>query len=286
MFKNILVPVSSEHYSKKVIKRSIQLAETFNSEVHIIYIIEETPHHQMEKYSDAHLTYHDRKETHHDLLKKQRKTANDILFKYAEQIFEQKNIKMKHTWVHGEFSTTIQNELEKNTYDLILMGYEKGTMIDYRLLDETSKTPIWIEGGGHHKSILAICSNLAPNQKVPPISIKLAQELQWSLSMLYIIDTQDAVEVDINGKRSTKKPKRDLLFQGQTFTEEMKQNNIHVKTVEGPLEQQTIKEAKNIEAGLIIIGREQKKRGLLGLPVKNIKRKITEKSKYSILFIN
>ena len=220
MFKNILVPVSSEHYSKKVIERSIFIAETFQSNVHILYIIEETPHHQMEKYSDAHLTYHDRTETHQDLLKKQRKTADDILFKYAEQIFERKNINMKHTWVHGEFSTTINNQLKKNNYDIIIMEYEKGCMIDYRALDEI-KIPIWIEGGGENKSILAVCSNLAPNQKVPTISTELSKIFKWKLSMLYVTDTQDTVEVDINGKRSTKKPKRDLIFKGQNFVEQI-----------------------------------------------------------------
>jgi len=285
MFKKILVPVSSEYYSKEVINRSIFIAETFNSTVHILFIIEDTPLQQMEKSSDAHLTHYDRTETHQDLLYKQRKTADNILFEYANQIFKQKNQPMKHTILHGEFSTIVEQELEKNQYDLVIMGYEKGTMVDYRILNETL-TPLWIEGGGHHTSILAVCSNLAPNQKVPSISMKLANTFHWDLSMLYVIDTQDAVEVDTNGIRSTKKPIKELQFHGQTFTDEMKEKKFHVKTVEGSLEQQTIKEAKNMEAGLVIIGREQKKRGLLGIPVKNIKHKMVGKSKYSLLFIN
>ena len=285
MFNKILVPVSSEFYSREVIERSIFLANIFRSSVHILYIIEETPLQQMEKFSEAHLTQYDKTEAHHDLLYKQRKTADEILFEYAKQIFEQKNIIMKHTWVHGDFSPSVESELKKNSYDLVLMGYDKGSMIDYRILDQIT-IPLWIEGGGRNESILAVCSNLAPNQIVPSISEELSTKLNWPLSMLYVIDTQDTVEVDTNGMRSPKKQKKDLFFYSQNFVEKMNQKNIKVKTVEGSLEQQTIKEARNLEVGLVIIGREKKKRGLLGLPVKNIKQKMAEKSKFSLLFIN
>ena len=192
---------------------------------------------------------------------------------------------MTYTSSHGTLKTSLKHELEKNKYDLILMGYEKQCMIDYRFIDEIT-IPIWIDGGGYHKSILAICSNLAPNQKVPDISKKLSEAFKWNLFMLYIIDTQDSVTVDINGKRSTKKHKQDLLLSRQSFIQQMENKQITVKTVEGSFEQQTIKEANRIEAGLVIIGREQKQKGKFGLPVKNIKQKMAEKCKYSLLFIN
>ena len=66
----------------------------------------------------------------------------------------------------------------------------------------------------------------------------------------------------------------------------MHKNQIDVKTVQGSFEQQTVKEANALEAGLVIIGREQKERGILGFPVKKIKQRIAEKCKYSLLFIN
>ena len=40
MFKNILIPISSEFYTKDVLKRSIFLAEKFKSIINLIYIIE------------------------------------------------------------------------------------------------------------------------------------------------------------------------------------------------------------------------------------------------------
>jgi K+-sensing histidine kinase KdpD len=285
MFKNIIVPISSEFYSNKVIKRSLFLAETFQSTIHILYVIEENSLKQMNKFSDTHLTHYNRTETHQALLQNQRQTADTIIQDELQPMFKQKNITMKYSFVHGEYSTSIKNELTKNQYDLVLMGYEKQCLIDYRVIDEIT-IPIWIEGGGHHESMLAICSNLAPNQKVPALSIILSEAFNWELFMLYIIDSQDTVKVDENGKRSIRKPKQDLLIEGQQFVNKMQEEDIKVEMVQGSIEQQTIKAANKIEAGLIIIGREQKQKGILGLPVKKIKQKITEKCKYSILFLN
>lgn len=285
MFKKILVPVSSEFYSKDVLKRCIFLAEKFESTVHLVYIIEEKTLYQTNKKSDAHRTHYDRMETEHDIMNKQMQAADDIVFKDAKMLFEQKKIPFDHEVAKGEFSVVVSSELEKQKYDLIVMGYERGCMVNYRLLDNVD-VPIWIEAGGYHTSILAVCSNLAPNQKVPDLSRRLAQEWGWDLHMLYVVDVEDAVEVDVNGKRSERKPKRDLLFTGQTFVEDMSQKGIDVQTVQGSLEHETIKAAQSLEAGLVIIGREQKKRGKFGLPVRKLKQKMADRCKYSILFVN
>ena len=285
MFKKILVPVSSEFYSKDVFKRCIFLAEKFESTVHLVYIIEEKTLYQTNKKSDAHRTHYDRMETEHDIMNKQMQAADDIVFKDAKMLFEQEKIPFDHEVIKGEFSVVVSSELEKQKYDLIVMGYERGCMVNYRLLDDVD-VPIWIEAGGYHTSILAVCSNLAPNQKVPDFSIRLAQEFGWDLHMLYVVDVEDAVEVDVNGKRSERKPKRDLLFTGQTFVEDMSQKGIDVQTVQGSLEHETIKAAQSLEAGLVIIGREQKKRGKFGLPVRKLKQKMADRCKYSILFVN
>jgi len=285
MFKKILVPVSSEFYSKDVFKRCIFLADKFESTVHLVYIIEEKTLYQTNKKSDAHRTHYDRMETEHDIMNKQMQAADDIVFKDAKMLFEQEKIPFDHEVIKGEFSVVVSSELEKEQYDLIVMGYERGCMVNYRLLDDVD-VPIWIEAGGYHTSILAVCSNLAPNQKVPDFSIRLAQEFGWDLHMLYVVDVEDAVEVDVNGKRSERKPKRDLLFTGQTFVEDMSQKGIDVQTVQGSLEHETIKAAQSLEAGLVIIGREQKKRGKFGLPVRKLKQKMADRCKYSILFVN
>lgn len=285
MFKNILVPISSEYYSKDVIRRSMFLAETFSGTVHLVYIIEEKILDEMERRTDTHLTHYNRTETHQDILHQQRQTADDLIFQDAQHRLHKKNINMKTTIVQGEFSSVITREIEQNKYDLVMMSYERGSMIDYRLIYEID-IPIWIEAGGHHESILAVCSNLSPNQKVPELSMNLAQELEWDLKMIYITDVEDNVEVDEQGNRSSPKPIRELLFSRQEFIEQMKKKKIPVETVQGSLQKESIKAARKMGAGLVIIGREQKKRGKLGLPIRRVKQKIAERSKYSLLFIN
>jgi len=179
----------------------------------------------------------------------------------------------------------IKKEIEQNHYDLIVMGYEKKCFIDYRLIDEAN-IPLWIEYGIDNDSILAVCSNLSPNKKAPLISHQLSQLLGKKLRMIYIIDTEDPVIVDETGKRSDRKSREELIQNAQKFAAVMKEKSIHVEIVTGVFEKEIIKAIKETKPRLVIIGREQKKKGMFGLTVKNIKRKIAEHCKYSLLFMN
>lgn len=285
MFKNILVPISSEYYSKEVLERTAFLAEKFKSTINLIYIIEEKVLNQTDKLSNGYRTPDEIEETKKDIIREQKLTADNIVFNDANFFFKKKHIPFEEKIFEGEFSSVVKKETNKKEYNLILMGFEKECFLNYRLLDEL-KIPIWIQSKNEGKSILSVCSNLAPNQKVPDLSIKLSKLLGWDLNMLYVVDVEDSVQVDKNGKRSDKKPERDLLFTGQTFVEEMKNKGINVKLVKGSLEKVTLKAAEEINPNLIIVGREQKKKGILGLPIKHLKRKLAEKCKYSLLFVN
>ena len=77
-----------------------------------------------------------------------------------------------------------------------------------------------------------------------------------------------------------------MVFKGQNFVGEMKNRGVNVQLVKGSLEKEINKAAESINPNLIIVGREKKKKGTLGIPVKNIKRKLAEKCKYSIFFVN
>jgi nucleotide-binding universal stress UspA family protein len=285
MFKNILIPMSSEFYDKEILERSFILAEKFNSKVKLLYIIEEKTLNQTDKMQDPYRTPQDKAETKKEILAKQKQAASSIVFHDADYIFKNKEHLISGKIAEGEFSTIVKNELEETQYDLILMGFEKESILRYRLLEEVN-IPIWIEGKSDKPIILAVCSNLAPNQKVPEISIELSKALGWNLHMLYIVDIEDCVQVDQNCERSDKKPERDLMFNAQSFINHMKNKGITVTLTKGSLEKETIKTAKEINASLVIVGREQKRKGILGLPAKNIKKKIAEKSEYSILFVN
>jgi hypothetical protein len=285
MFENVLIPISSEFYSKEVLQRGAFLSEKYKSVINLIYIIEEKTLNQTDKLSNSYRTNYDIAETKNEIVRKQKQAANNIVFEDAKYFFQNKNISFQDKIVEGEFSSIVKNEIDKYNYDLILMGFEKGCMLNYRLLDDIN-IPVWIEAENKGKSILAVCSNLAPNKIVPEISLNLSDTLGWNLDMLYVVDMEDSVQVDENCKRSDKKSERDLIFKGQSFVSEMEKKGVNIDLIKGSLQKETTKAANRIDPNLVVLGRGQKKKGVLGLPVKNMKRKMAEKSKYSILFIN
>lgn len=285
MFKNILIPISSEFYSKDVLRRSVYLVDKFKSNVNLVYIIEEKTLDQADRISDSYRTSYEMKEIKKELIKKQKLAAYNIIFDDAKYFFKDKKIPIEEKIVEGEFSEVVKREIEKKDFDLILMGYEKECILNYRLLDDVN-IPVWIEGKSEGKSILAVCSNLAPNQRVPDVGLILSGALGWDLHMLYVVDVEDSVQVNDQCIRSDKQPEKNLLFCGQNFVEEMKNKGVTVELVKGSLEKETTKAADSINPNLVVMGREQKKKGILGLPVKHIKRKMADKCQYSILFIN
>jgi len=275
----------SEFYQKEVLQTGAFLAEKFNSTITLVYIIEEKTLNQTDKRSDVYRTTHERAETKKGIINRYVQSADKIIFDDAKLFFRNKNVAFEDKIIEGEFSIVIKGQLNKGKYDLILMGYEKECLLNYRLLDEVN-IPIWVEYGYEKNSILAVCSNLAPNQRVPEIGIKLSKILGWDLNMLYVVDIQDTVEVDEMGRRSEKKSEKTLTDGGKQFVTNMQKRGMDVRLVRGSLEKETAKAAENLGAKLVIIGREQKKKKVLGLPTKSIKRKMAEKCRYSILFIN
>lgn len=283
MFNKVLIPISSEFYGKHVLKRGEFLADNFKSKIDLIYIIEEKTLNQTDKISDTYRTLFDKEETKKEIIRKQKLAADNIVFNDAKFIFQ--NTPFEKKIVEGEFTRIVKNELRKKDYDLIMMGFEKECLLNYRLLDDID-IPVWIVAKSERKSILAVCSNLAPNKKVPEFSLKLSEALGWKLHMIYVVDTEDSVQVDENGIRSNKRPENVLLSSGQIFAKEMKEKEINVDLIKGNLEKETLKAAEKIKPKLVILGREQKKKGILGIPIKNLKKKLAEKCEYSILFVN
>jgi len=286
MFENILLPISSEFYPRNAMERSVFLAEKFGSKIKIIYIIEEKTLEQADKITDVYRTQYEKEETEEDIEQEYISAADRIIFDDAKEFFDRKGIKFERRVVKGEFSDAIRDEIGRERYDLILMGFEKGCLLHYRIIDN-SNVPIWIESAETGEEIiLAVCSNLAPNQKVPHMSIELSRSLGWELHMIYIVDVQDSVKVDEEGHRSGRKSEKELMDAGEEFVREMRKNGIDVKMVIGGLEKETIRAAKEIGAGLVVVGREQKKTGIMGLSVKTVRKKLVEKCNYSILFTN
>jgi nucleotide-binding universal stress UspA family protein len=285
LFKNILIPISSEFYSKKVLERGVFLSKKYASTINLVYIIEKKTFDHADRLVDSYRTATEKEEIKKDLISTQKQAADTIILDDAKQIIKQQNVKLDTKVIAGEFSDVIKNELIREKHDLVLMGFEKECSLNYRLLEDVN-VPIWIVGEGESKKILAVCTNLAPNRKVPEVSMKLAEKLEWDLYMLYVVDIEDSVLVDEKGIRSEKKAEGELLDLGKQFLERFKDKKIETQLVKGSLEKEVIIKAQEINAQLVIVGREQKKKGVLGLPVKNLKKKLAKKCKYSLLFLN
>ena len=285
MFKNVLIPISSEFYNKNVLERGFSLAEKFKSKINLIYIIEEKTLNQTDRLTNSYRTPYEIAETKKEIIREQKMAADNIIFDDAKHFFNNKRIPFDSKIYQGEFSRVIKNELKNKDYDLILMGFNKECILHYRLFDEAN-TPIWVVNKNDGKSILAVCSNLAPNIKVPDVSLKLSKLLNLELNMIYVIDIEDSVQVDEKIKRSDKKTEKDLMFIAQGFLQKMEEKGIKVLLLKGSFEKELIKATEKFNPRIVIIGREQKKKGFLGLPVKDLKRKIVEKCNYSILYLN
>ena len=83
MFKNILIPISSEFYQKEVFQTGAFLAEKFNSIITLLYIIEEKTLNQTDKLSDVYRTTHGRAETKKGIIRGYVQSADKIIFDIA-----------------------------------------------------------------------------------------------------------------------------------------------------------------------------------------------------------
>jgi len=289
MFENILLPISSEFYPRNAMERSVFLAEKFGSRIKIIYIIEEKTLEKADKITDVYRTHYEKEETEVEIEHEYLSAADRIIFDDAKEFFEKRGIDFQRKVVKGQFSDAIREEMEREHYDLVLMGFEKGCLLHYRIIDN-SYAPIWIESAESAEKgreiILAVCSNLAPNLKVPEMGEKLSKSLGWELHMIYIVDMQDNVAVDEQGQRSGRKSESELIDAGKEFIREMGKKGIDVKMVKGSIEKETIRAAREVGAGLVIVGREQKRTGIMGIYAKTVRKRLVEKCNYSILLTN
>ena len=104
MFKNILIPVSSEFYSKDALERGVSLAENFKSKINLIYIIEEKTLNQTDRLSNSYRTPYEIAETKKEIVRKQKLAANTIIFDDAEYYLKNKKIPFEGKIIEGEFS--------------------------------------------------------------------------------------------------------------------------------------------------------------------------------------
>jgi hypothetical protein len=285
LFQNIFVPISTEFYPPAVFHVSAQLAKASQGSVTSVYVYEKRIFDEVERVSNTFLSHYDREKTEQELRQEHLSQAEHIVFEDAKAYFQKRDIPLHTSVQEGSFLDIVKQQINEHHYDLVVMGFEKECYFDYRLLSEIP-IPLWVEAGTGKNSILAVCSNLAPNKNVPPVSIQLSSLLGWTLHMIYIIDTEDTIEVDETLTRGKETSMATLQQNAQEFIVMMRQKGVEVQLVQGPFEREALKEASRIHAGVVIIGREQKQHGLLGLPIRDSKRKLLRHCKSSLLFLN
>lgn len=285
MFQKILVPISSEFFSPVVFQISALLAQAAGGSVTSVYVYEQRLYDELERLSDTYLSYYDKEESERGRRIDHLRHAEQIVFEDAKAFFKKREIPFECRFREGVLVDVINEEVKVHQFDLILMGFEKECGFEFRLLSEVS-APLWIEAGKGDRSVLAVCSNLAPNIKVPEVSRWLAGVLGWELHMVYIIDSEDAVAVDASGLRGKQQSSAELRRNAETFIAGMKQKGVEVELLTGTFEKESLRAAERVGAGVVVIGRERKQKGLLGLPVKDSKKKVLQHCKCSLLFLN
>jgi len=273
IFREVLLPVSSEFFPEKAVRRAEEFARIFGSKIHVLYIVEEKTLKKMEEVMRPFLTERQRKRVE-ERIKNLMEGVAEIIF---ERVGETLSSFSRHIR-YGEFSDEIRDFVEKSSASCILMGFEKDCFVHYRLLESISM-PIWVENGGE-EVVMGLCSNLAPNVKVPPFAVELASVLKKEAVLLYILDASEKVIVDERGNKREAEME-ELREEARKFKEKH-EREARVEIVEGRLEE-AAKYARKNRAYVTIVGREMKKRGML---TKELRKEMVEKSNSSILFLN
>ena len=281
IFERILVPISSEYFPIEAVKRAGKLAETFESFVEIVYIIEEKTLKKIDEVAESVNTEYEREGLKREVAAKGDFMAHSLIFEEVDKFFKKEPEKKV---LEGEFTDVIKEEVQRKKITCILMGFEKECMLRYRLFEEAN-LPIWVEMNGGKNIVAGVCSNLSPNKKVPKVTFTIAKALGYEPYIVYIVDTSDRVEVDEEGKRSVKKPVDYLLRNGKKFVKKFEEEGIKTMVLHGPIEEKIGEIARKLDAGLLVIGREKKRRKILGVFCKDVKKEITEKAGHSLLFL-
>ncbi len=273
MFEKILIPVSSEYLPKKAIMRALDFYKKFESEVMLQFIIEEKVLMTIDKASTYALCSYDREKIKEELVANFREGG---IFKEVKALLKRKGVEFSHTTSVGEYSEEILKLNSLEDMDLLLMECHPYCLLKYRIFSVSPK-PIWVERARRINTILAVLTNLAPNQRVPKYAVDLSNIYKAKLHFLYVID-------------SGSEKRRDERRKAQSFFERFAKENPNLsfgkKIKTGDLERVVEREENLLYPDLILIGRLKQKRRFLIYFHDNIKSALAKKSEHSVLLIN
>ena len=276
IFKKILIPISSEFFSDSIVMRVGELIKKFNSNVTVLYIIELKTLRKMEHISEAFLTNTQRNDMQENIITENKILAEKIIFERVKPVITnfEKNI------VVGEFSEAVQKASADYGATCVTTTYEKDSLLKYKLFEQMT-IPVWIEMKKGGERVLGICSNLSPNERVPDMTINLANSFGYKPHILYILDTKEHVEVDANGKKTASHHK-ELITKASAFLKKY-ESQAEIHFISGSFVEEIVRNTHQINPDIVIIGREMKRRNIFS---RDVKKNIVSKLHHSLLFLN
>jgi nucleotide-binding universal stress UspA family protein len=194
MFDNILLPLPSEYFPNYAVKRAIQLATRFNSQITMEYIFEKQLLQKLQNVSSGALACQSLREMVQEVKKVELEDESNLLFNKIEELTKDKHIKLNKLVRSGIHTEEIMDILKNRNIDLIITEFHKEALLKYRILYD-SPIPIWIEHSGKKlKKIYGILTNLSPNKLVPEWAFKISKKLDLPLKFYYILDSSEQID--------------------------------------------------------------------------------------------
>ncbi len=258
MFNKILVPLPSEYFPELAVKRAIDLASKFGSNVCLLYIYEEREMEKILTRGSSHaLTGHNINKIECMLIEKEMNGESEVYFKKAEQFAKFKKIKFQKFTGKGLFSEEILKKIKSEKIDLIVSEFHPDVLLKYSIFYD-SPISVWIERSpGKIQNIYGICTNLAKNIKVPKYAAGLGKGFGSSVRFNYVFDAEKTEAT----KSEIAKSKKFLKGLEKKYRPEVQDFKTYFFT------QDILKYLKTSfkinRSDLVILGRFEKKGGML-----------------------
>ena len=264
MFKNILVPISSDYFPEMAIRRSKTLAEKFKGKVHFLYVVEKKTVEQMEKTGTHVLTPKLISELENDIYHTQVRNISRTVLDRTKTLMGPLDGRCNYLVRKGEFSDEIEGYLKENSESFnhitcVILEYKKHSNLKYRIFENCS-VPIWLERGGKIEKVFAATTSISKNKLVPSYAKQIAVSYNAVLTLKHFsVHEDDENENEIKLQKDWK----------------------GVSNVEKDI----VRRAEEENTDLLIIGRTCKACGFFGFGTHFPKVVIAKKATMSVLIM-
>lgn len=272
MFKNILLPISSNFFPEKAIKRSRTMAEKLGSKIHFLYVVEKKMVSKMEETGKHVLSPVLIHELEEDIYQTQIEEISKTIFEKTRKLTRGIEKKCRFVARKGEFSKEIKKYIKdpsktSEKIDCVLLEYKKGSYLQYRIF-QTCNVPLWLERKRNIKTVFAATSCLSQNEMTPSYGKQLARSFGARLVLEHFnIDDKDkeihSMKDDTGGNKRILKDWRGV----------------------SNMEKEILKSAERNGADLLVIGRTCKACNFFGFGSHLPKVTIAKKADMNVLIM-